>query len=133
MLSLENPRGFRRQSPVVINGQDSTLHSLIETLYTTHYGRQAQKIGLKIADRVELENRLQPHPGMVSLTRQERSVLALVTLGKSNKEVAAELNIDFSTVKAHVRNIMIKTGASNRIQLALGVQKQRQNDSRRKA
>ncbi|MCB8879782.1 response regulator transcription factor [Acidisoma cellulosilytica] len=56
---------------------------------------------------------------IADLTRRERMVLEHVCQGQSNKEIAEALVMSISTVKAHVRNIMQKTGASNRIQLAL--------------
>ncbi|MCB8875723.1 response regulator transcription factor [Acidisoma silvae] len=57
------------------------------------------------------------------LTRRERMVLEHVRQGESNKEIAEGLIMSISTVKAHVRNIMQKTGATNRIQLALNAER----------
>lgn len=49
-----------------------------------------------------------------TLTTREQSVLRLMTLGRSNKLVAAELGIAVATVKTHVKSIFSKLGASNR-------------------
>ena len=45
-----------------------------------------------------------------NLTQREREVLEYVLQGLSGKEIANRMNISFSTVKAFLRLIMIKTG-----------------------
>jgi DNA-binding NarL/FixJ family response regulator len=54
-----------------------------------------------------------------SLTGRERDVLALVGAGLSNREIADELHLGVTTVKTHVTSLLAKTGAANRIRLAL--------------
>ena len=49
-----------------------------------------------------------------SLTAREVEVLDLVAAGKSNKRIAAKLNINEETVKSHIRNILAKPKASDR-------------------
>jgi RNA polymerase sigma factor (sigma-70 family) len=58
------------------------------------YARQLQ--GRKLEDSYEL------------LTNREREILQLAAEGKSNKEVAALLNISVYTVETHRKNIMEK-------------------------
>jgi predicted ATPase/DNA-binding CsgD family transcriptional regulator len=53
-----------------------------------------------------------------TLTAREREVVALITLGKSNKAIAAELFISPATAARHVANILAKLGYSSRSQVA---------------
>lgn len=52
-------------------------------------------------------------------TPRQQEVLELLCEGKSNKMIARELDMQESTVKVHVRQIMRKLNASNRTQAAL--------------
>lgn len=49
-----------------------------------------------------------------SLTRREEEIVGLIDEGLSNKEIAARLRIEVSTVKNHVHNILDKLQLHNR-------------------
>lgn len=53
------------------------------------------------------------------LTGREMEIIAAVLKGASNAEVAGALALSPHTVKHHLRNIYDKTGAGNRVELAL--------------
>jgi DNA-binding NarL/FixJ family response regulator len=53
------------------------------------------------------------------LTERETEVLVRLAEGQANKEIAYELGIAETTVKSHVRSILVKTGAASRTQAAL--------------
>lgn len=53
------------------------------------------------------------------LTAKERVVLQHITLGQSNKEIAAELHISEKTVKTHITHILAKLELQDRTQAAL--------------
>ena len=84
-------------------------------------------LGQKVIQRLILGNagigevkRLQPPSGS-DLSEREWEVALLVGKGRSNLEIAAELNISERTVKAHIGSIFKKTGTESRLQLALYV------------
>jgi DNA-binding CsgD family transcriptional regulator len=52
------------------------------------------------------------------LTRRELDVLRLMARGDSNKAIATELVVSEGTVKFHVKNILRKLSASNRVEAA---------------
>jgi DNA-binding NarL/FixJ family response regulator len=53
------------------------------------------------------------------LTDRETDVVVSVARGLSNTEVAEELHVSVSTVKAHVASSMAKLGARNRVELVI--------------
>jgi DNA-binding NarL/FixJ family response regulator len=53
------------------------------------------------------------------LTEREEEVLVTLARGRTNAEIADELHISLSTVKAHVGSLMTKLGVRNRVELAM--------------
>jgi DNA-binding NarL/FixJ family response regulator len=53
---------------------------------------------------------------MAELTRREREVLHWMRLGRLNREIAEQLGVAASTVDFHVRNVLEKLGARNRVE-----------------
>ncbi|GAA1212955.1 response regulator transcription factor (plasmid) [Pseudonocardia alaniniphila] len=60
-----------------------------------------------------------PPTGLASLTARERTVLALVARGLSNRQIAAELYISDRTARTHVSHVLTKLQLSSRTQAAL--------------
>jgi len=54
-----------------------------------------------------------------ALTPREREVLAHVTVGRSNREIARALQLSEKTVKAHVSSVLAKLGVQDRTQAAV--------------
>ncbi len=58
-------------------------------------------------------------PGGAQLTPRQRDVLAMLRQGKSNKEIARDLDLAEITVKLHVTAILRTLGVENRTQAAI--------------
>jgi DNA-binding NarL/FixJ family response regulator len=56
--------------------------------------------------------------GQPDLTARERSVLARLAQGMTNREIAQALDIGETTVKTHVKNLLEKLHARNRLEAA---------------
>ena len=73
--------------------------------------------------------RAQEASAFAPLTDQERRVLALVTDGRTNREIADELHLGEGTVRNYVSNILSKLGLSNRAEAAAYATKHNLRDS----
>ncbi|TDC59945.1 response regulator transcription factor [Micromonospora sp. KC207] len=58
-------------------------------------------------------------PGIRDLTNREREAMKLAADGKSNDEIARELNLSALTVRTHIQRAMTKLGARDRAQLVV--------------
>ncbi len=53
---------------------------------------------------------------MVTLTRRELEVLASLATGRTNKQIARDMDVSLNTIKFHVRNLFQKLGVNSRAQ-----------------
>ena len=68
---------------------------------------------MSIRKRVDLDDAL------ADLSPREREILVLIGRGRTNGEIAADLHISESTVKAHVGRVLAKLDLRNRVQAVI--------------
>ncbi len=85
-----------------------TSDDLVATIHDVHAGKShiPPVIAEKLAERMSAEN----------LTPREFDVLEQIVHGKSNKEIAAELEVSEATVKTHINSLLGKLGVTDRTQ-----------------
>lgn len=87
-----------------------TSEELMEAIRAVHAGKS--HIPPAIAER------LAERMGSEELTPREFDVLEQIVNGRSNKEIAAELEITEATVKTHINSLLAKLGVTDRTQAA---------------
>ena len=87
-----------------------TSEELIGTIRTVHAGKSyiPPAIAERLAERM----------GAQDLTPREFDVLENIVHGKSNKEIAAALEVSEATVKTHINSLLGKLGVTDRTQAA---------------
>ncbi|GAA6162927.1 response regulator transcription factor [Pelagimonas sp. KU-00592-HH] len=88
--------------------------SLINAIRFMAMGEQYAPIDFMTAEPEE-----NTHPLASKLTEREMQVLRGLTEGKSNKEIARDLDLSEPTIKLHVKTLYKKVDAKNRTQAAL--------------
>ena len=91
--------------------KDTFAEGMLEAIRNVHAGRRL--IDPAVASR--LMDRLNEP----SLTSREMEVLELVAKGMTNREIGAALSVGEETVKAHLKHVFVKLGASDRTEAAL--------------
>lgn len=108
--------------------REASIDELIQTVISAKEGEFCcpPKIAAFLFNKIQhlacrakenyLYNSGQQHEvSLAELTRREKQILSLMADGLSNKQIAAALVIEVSTVKNHVHNILVKLGVHSRV------------------
>lgn len=102
LLKQVNAEGLLRAIHAVAQGQSILDPAITQPLLT----------------RMRLQKNEAPEPRQITLSTQQRRVLALVAEGKTNKEIGSSLELSDKTVKNYVRFIFQKLKVTRRAQAA---------------
>ncbi|SHE99495.1 DNA-binding response regulator, NarL/FixJ family, contains REC and HTH domains [Kaistia soli DSM 19436] len=138
---IERLRGATIEAPIILISDDEDPNTILRSLDFGVSGYIPSSVGLDVAfeamrlvvaggvfvpansllayrQSVQKEN-IPPAPQKSPFTARQDAVVQLLRLGKSNKAIAAELNMRESTVKVHIRNVMKIMRAKNRTEIAV--------------
>jgi len=103
--------------------KDAPFNDYIETIRAVAKGAKVlppiltKSLFLQILEVALINGTSVPDESIV-LTRREQEVVALISEGLSNKEIAERLHVATHTVKSHVHNILEKLTLSTRLEIA---------------
>lgn len=104
--------------------KDATLDDFLQTIRLVAKGAKvlppplADSLFSHIVEHAVQSGKVDRLIESVRMTKREQDIINLIALGRSNKEIAAELNIAVHTVKSHVHNILEKLALHTRLELA---------------
>lgn len=96
--------------------KDVQLRELVEAIRLVAKGEIviAPAMAARLIEEFQEIHRYEQDRHMGGLSPREREILRLVAQGASNKEIAGDLYISQTTVKAHLRSILEKLDVKNR-------------------
>ncbi|MBN8547081.1 MAG: response regulator transcription factor [Ignavibacteria bacterium] len=103
--------------------KDATLNDFLVTIRTVAEGENVlpphvvDSLFSKIIDLAIRDGKLKLNEAVI-MTKREKEVMALLSEGMSNKEIAHKIHISAHTVKSHVHNIMEKLALHTRLEVA---------------
>ena len=104
--------------------KDATLHDFLHTIRSVAKGAKVLPTPMtgslfsQIVEHAIQGGKIDKVMSAVKMTSREQDVIAHIAAGKSNKEIARELNIAVHTVKSHVHNTLEKLALHTRLELA---------------
>jgi two-component system, NarL family, nitrate/nitrite response regulator NarP len=105
--------------------KDSKYESLLKVIALVTEGKIVidQSLASLVFDAfnfIHCHARIRIKPEQIaSLTNQEKAILVLLAKYATNKEIASSLYVSENTVKVHIRNIMRKLSAHNRLEAGI--------------
>ena len=118
LTSLVEPAEIRRAIAAGASGyllKNASSQELVSVIRSTHAGR---RVMAPEATDAMIAAAQRPSPG-ADLTPRERELLALMTRGMANQQIANQLGLALPTVKFHITNILAKLAVDNRTEAVL--------------
>lgn len=99
--------------------KDVEQFSLKESIRAVSRGQAvlAPQVAGQIIDRLRNHQPAEKRPA--GLSASQVAILRLISLGHSNREIAADVHLSENTVKTHVQEIFRKLGVRNRVEAAI--------------
>ena len=104
--------------------KDATLHDFLHTIRSVAKGAKVLpplmtgSLFSQIVEHALQSGQMNKVISAVRMTSREQDVIGHIAAGKSNKEIAGDLNIAVYTVKSHVHNILEKLALHTRLELS---------------
>lgn len=126
-ILLADPSLFTADFPLYLSERNFSENVLLIVLMVVALRSSAQTLSLQFERPPQRENEpLQKHIDDLlptycrhhGLSDREGEVLRMILIGKDNQNIASEMQLAVGTVKAHVHNILKKTGQDTRQDLA---------------
>jgi DNA-binding CsgD family transcriptional regulator/tetratricopeptide (TPR) repeat protein/type II secretory pathway predicted ATPase ExeA len=110
-----------REAEARLCAHDSTAASPLQSAYAAAVGLAADPLRVAVERlarraRIPCGDGVAPRP--FDLTARELAVLELLAVGRTNRAIAGDLFVSPRTVDMHVRNILDKLDAANRVEAA---------------
>ena len=101
--------------------KDVEPDELTRAVRIVHAGESivAPRITSKLVQEYVLQTNLAPSSALETLSPREEEVMRVIAEGLSNAEIAQRLFISETTVKTHVRSILMKCGLRDRVQIVV--------------
>ena len=118
LTSLVEPAEIRRAIAAGAAGyllKNASWQELVSVIRSTHAGRRV--MAPEATDAMIAAAQQRPPGG--DLTPRERELLALMTKGLANQQIATALGLALPTVKFHITNILGKLAVDNRTEAVL--------------
>jgi two-component system, NarL family, nitrate/nitrite response regulator NarL len=114
--------------------KDATYHDFLQTIRSVVKGAKVlpppmtESLFSQIVEHALQSGDKNALMASVKMTGREQDVISHIAAGKSNKEIALELNIAVYTVKSHVHNILEKLALHTRLEVAAFSHSQTKNN-----
>ena len=105
--------GRRDEGVALLERAEAELTGCGAARYADEAARELRRLGRRVVRRRRVSG-----AGELGLSRRELEVAQLVTAGKSNREIAAELFLSEKTIESHLYKVFAKLGVSSRAAVA---------------